>query len=361
MIPFNPLIGQQFRTLEILKDSFHQQLDLRFESNSFIKNNEYNSKTTKGFTGIGFSAKPTLEYWASQGTKINAGVFLLKYSGQDEFLESIPIFSVQQKLSQDLDLVLGSIYGNLNHELEEPLYRIDNFYQNNVEYGLQLLYQKAKFKSDLWISWDEFIQRGDPFQEQWTAGAHLTFDVFKKDNWRIVIPFQSLLFHYGGEIDTSPDPVLSIYNGQLGLKAINNFKSGRNLDFSVSYYIYDALNAPDAGVHAQAYSNGQALLIASTYQVKNIKFSMAYWAAENFIAPRGEFLILSIPEFEEGSNIASRFFLNAGLSFKKEIQKNMLLEFDMRGYYDLDAQQFSHAMALYFFINDVFGSWKIKK
>jgi len=353
------LEAQNFKTLELLKDSTSQAINIRLESVSFVKNNEFDSDFTDGFTGIGFTFKPTLEYWATQGTRINAGVFLQKYSGQDDFFKTIPIFTVQQKLTQDLDLVLGSIYGNLNHDLDEPLYRVDNFYQDNVEYGLQLLWQKPKIRSDFWIAWNQFILRGDSFQEQWTAGANVEYELLKYASLKLSIPFQTMLFHYGGEIDTSPDPVLSILNTKIGLRLTHTLSENTSWQFDQALYIYNGLNLPETGVHAQAFDQGYAIYLKAYLNHKNLAFNLAYWYADSFIAPMGEYLLLNQGEFGVTNAVDSKSFLNAGFRIHKDIKKNMRLEFDVRGYFDLDNQKFSHAMGLYFFMNDVFGIGKV--
>ena len=346
--------GQSFKTLELLRDSTDQALNLRFESVSFVKNNEFNSDFTAGFTGIGFSLKPSLEYWASRSTRINTGVFLLKYSGQDKFFRTIPIFTVQQKLGQNLDLVLGSIYGNLNHELDEPLYRIDHFYQDNVEYGLQLLYQKPKIKTDLWLAWNEFILNGDSFQEQFTAGVNLNLALWEKNKLTLSLPFQFMFFHYGGEIDTSPDPVLSIINSKIGLLLNYVIKDKTSFCFDPALYVYNGFNPPVSGVHAQAFDKGLALYLKAHLQHKNLKLSFAYWKANQFIAPRGEYLLLSVGELGSGVSSFCKSFMNAGFNIHRAIKKSIRLEFDARGYYDLENQKFSHALGLYFFINELF-------
>ena len=353
------LEAQDFKTLELLKDSTNQALNIRVESVSFVKNNEFNSDFTAGFTGLGFTLRPTLEYWATQGTRINAGAFLQKYSGQEAFSKTIPIFTVQQKLSQDLDLVIGAIYGNLNHDLDEPLYRVDHFYQDNVEYGLQLLLQKPRLKTDLWIAWNQFIQKGDSFQEQWIAGANAEFELWKNETFKITTPFQILLFHYGGEVDTSPDPVLSILNSRIGLRLSHTLSENTNWQFDPAIYLYDGLNLPEMGVHAQAYENGLAIYLKTYLNHKNLRFSLSYWQAEQFIAPRGEYLLMNVGEFGNDNAIDSKSFLNGGFRVHKNIKKNMRLEFDVRGYFDLDNQKFSHAMGLYFFMNEVFGLGKV--
>ena len=353
--------AQSFRTLELLRDSTQRALNLNIESISFVKNNEYDSDFADGFTGIGFSLKPTLEYWASQTTKINAGAFLLKYSGRDDFTQAIPIFTVQQKLTNDLDLVLGSIYGNLNHELDEPLYRIDRFYQENVEYGLQLLYQRPKFKSDVWLAWNQFILMGDDFQEQWVAGTNSKFIPFKKDKFTLSIPFQFTLFHYGGEIDTSPDPVLSIINARIGLSLKYQINENSSFYFDPSLYLYNGVNVPDSGIHSEPFDHGSAIYLKSNFEYKNINLGLAYWQADQFIAPSGEYLLLSRSGKGNGVFQATRSFLNATFNIQKEITPSIVVEFNARGYYDLEDQKFSHALGLYIFINEIFSLGKFKK
>ena len=135
----NSFATNTFLTREFLCDSCNKDLNLRFESSSFFKNNEYESDFANGFTGIGVMFKPTLEYYFNKSTKLNFGAFGLKYSGLDGLSQLVPIYQIHHKVTNGFELVFGSLYGNLNHDLAEPLYRFDRYYLDNVEYGVQML------------------------------------------------------------------------------------------------------------------------------------------------------------------------------------------------------------------------------
>ncbi|MEA1986719.1 MAG: hypothetical protein U9N76_04440, partial [Candidatus Marinimicrobia bacterium] len=157
LFSINIIFADILETNKSLCDTCEKKIYLNFESTSFIKNNEYFHHFTKGYTGIGFFIKPTIEYYLTKNTKANLGIYLLKYSGVDNFTQSIPIFTIQHKLTKNTDLIFGNIYGTLNHKLEEPLFRFDTYYQNNIEYGLQLLHNSKYLQSDIWMNWDKFI------------------------------------------------------------------------------------------------------------------------------------------------------------------------------------------------------------
>ena len=355
----NIIFSQTVNTIEPLCDTCNKELYMRFESTSFLKNNEYFNSFTKGFTGIGFIAKPTFEYYLSNKTKINAGLYLLKYSGRNKFKYISPIFSVEYQINKKIRLIIGSIYGKLNHQLEEPLYRYDRSYQDNTENGVQLLWKTSRVQSDLWMNWKKFILRNDPFQEEITGGNTTIFNILTSNKLNISVPFQFLVFHKGGQIDSSPDPVASILNGSTGFKfyyKVNNNTFG----FEPSVFFYQGWGLPDSGVNSQLYNKGSALYIKTVYNHKQFYSMLGFWSADKFIAPNGEYLFQSVSELNNTFSEDKRQLITAKIGFKKKISSSFNIELRADGYYDIINRDFSHSVGLYLSVNEAFFLKRIK-
>lgn len=352
--------AQNFNSKTLLCDSCDKEISLQIESASFIKNNEYFNDFSKGFTGLGFFLKPTLQYYFTKNTKVSAGVFLLKYDGMDYFTQAIPIFSIQQRLTPNLDLILGSIYGTLNHQLEEPLFRFDRYYQNHVENGFQLLYHSTFIKSDLWLNWEKFIFTNSPYQEELVFGNNTRFTVFQSKKFSVHLPFQFLISHIGGQIDASLNPVATLVNGMSGLSLGYVMDDGNSLKFESLYFLYHAMAMPETGINSQPFKNGQALYLKVQYNYKSLSTMIGYWSANKFIAPRGEFLFQSVSDWKEGFSQEKRKLITAKIELKHKLSESIKIVLKADAYYDVMNANLAHSEGLYFIINESFFLKKIK-
>lgn len=350
----------EFNTKKSLCDSCERNISLQFESSAFVKNNEYNNNFTQGFTGIGTYLKPTVEYYLTNTTKVNLGGYFLKYSGLNSFSQITPIFSVQQKLNNQFEIVLGSLYGALNHNVKEPLYRFDRYYQNNVEYGLQVLHDSKNVTSDLWVNWEKYIFNNDPFQEEFEAGSVSEF-VFSKNKVSFNIPLQLLMVHKGGQIDTSPNPAISIFNGTSGLDLGYKINENSRLSLESLLYIYQGLDLPQTGVNSQLFNSGSAYSINLKYKNKVFNSSIGYWNANRFIAPKGEYLFMSVSENNPTFTQENRTLLTGKVNFVKTISESVKLSFRTDAYLDMQNSDFAFANGLYLIINENFFLKKVRK
>jgi len=344
----------------LLRDSSEQILSFRFENANFIKNNEFSSDLTNSATYIGFFAKPTMEYYLTNNMKVNAGVFLLKYSGLNNFTQAIPIFSVQQKLSKHLDLVMGSIYGSSYHNLSEPIYRIDNYFTDNVEYGAQFLYHSKYFDSDLWINWEKFIFVGDTYPERFHAGwvSEFKYDI---NSLSISVPIQLYTFHQGGTIDSSTAPVYSIFNGVSGLKFKYNINKTTSLIFEPKVYLYSALSSPDSGQYALDITDGNAIHMNFKFSSKYIDASIGYWHAKDFVAPDGEYLFQSLSIKDPDYYQKYRKLIPFKLILKYPVNKYIKIQLRTDEYYNITDKVLDNSFSLFLIINQDFFISKIKK
>lgn len=345
---------------KLLRDSSERNLSLRFENTNFIKDNETRSILTNDRTYIGFFAKPTLEYYLTNNTKINAGVFLLKYSGLDNFTRVIPILSVQQRLSKHLDLVMGSIYGSSYHNLDEPIFRIDNYFTDNVEYGAQFLFHSKYFDSDLWINWKNFIFIGDNHPERFQTGwaSEFKYDI---NSLSISIPIQEYTYHQGGNIDSSGAPIYLLLNGATGIKFKYNLNKTTSVSFEPMAYLYNAFTSPESGQYALKLTNGNALYMKLKFNSKYVDAIVGYWYAKDFVAPDGDYLFQSLSVKDPNYYQKYRKVIPFKVIFKYPVNKYIKIQLRTDEYYNVIDDALDNSFSLFFIINQDFFISKIKK
>lgn len=345
----------------MLCDTCEGELSFNIETTSFQKNNEFESDFATGVTGIGVQLKPTFQYYLNKNTKVNIGAYAIKYSGLNGFSEVIPIFSIHHQIYKGFEVVFGNIYGNLNHELEEPLYRFDRYYRNNVEYGFQFLHQSKYIETDLWINWEKFIFEGDPFQEEFTAGNHTKVNLYKSEKLSLKGDIQALLSHKGGEIDTYEGPAIYIFSGAYGFDARANTK---HLSFGVSpkVFWYRGMRIPPSGNNFQHYKHGSGFYLKGDIDHKYFNFQTGIWKGDQFISSRGEYLFMSVSEDNEKLFQKHRKIMATKLIVKRPISNNLYLELRTELYMDLGNDVLpDYTYGFYFVANENFFLKKIKK
>ena len=344
-----------FRIFSPLCDTCNHDLSLRFEGSSFFQNNEYFDPFAMGLTGIGFYVQPTLEYYFMPNLKVNAGVFALKYSGLDHFSQVIPIFSIQYQAAKSLEIVFGNIFGTLNHNLEQPLFRYDRFYTNHVEYGMQFLLNTKNIKSDLWLHWVHFILPGDTAPERLVVGNNTLIHLLSHKNFSVNLPVQFLFTHRGGQMEPGPHYVSTLFNGLTGLKFKYDLNSFSSLQFQPLIAFYHALNLPDPGRPGyQPFQNGFGLYPKIQYSFHHFNLMTAYWYGNKFIAPEGEYLFQSVSEINPNYTEAIRKLWVSRVWYNKTMGKYLNLEVRLSTYYDLHHQNLDYSYAFYMLINQNF-------
>ncbi len=358
------LLAQQnaFSTYSPVCDTCNHQLSLRFEGSSFFQNNEYFDSFAYGLTGIGFYVQPTLEYYFTPQLKVNAGVFALKYSGLDHFDQVIPIFSIQYQAAPSLEIVFGNIFGTLNHDLEQPLFRYDRFYTNHVEYGMQFLLHTKNIQSDLWLHWVHFILPGDTAPERLVVGNNTRIRLMSRHNLNVDLPVQFLFSHRGGQLEPGPHYVATLFNGLTGLKFKYDLNSFSSLQFQPLIAFYHALNLPDPGRPGyQPFRTGFGLYPKIQYRFHHFNLMTAYWYGKKFIAPEGEYLFQSVSEIYPNYTEAIRKLWVSRLGYQKTIGKCLNLEVRLSTYYDLNHRNLDYSYAFYMLINQDFFLAKYKR
>lgn len=217
-----------------------KSLYLEMDNLFFFKDNEYNGTLMKGYTLPGAWMNPKFTYRPLPSVKVEAGVYMLMYSGAYKYpnyayqdiskwkgkhyqdgTHLLPYFRGQLSLGR-FNFVLGSLYGGSNHRLMLPLYNPELNLTADPESGFQLLYDSPSLHLDAWINWQSFIFKTDTHQEAFIAGlsSEIKFNS-PQSKWHLYAPIQFVAQHRGGEQDDTSN-VETLMNGAAGLGLLWN-------------------------------------------------------------------------------------------------------------------------------------------
>lgn len=299
-------------------------------NNNFFINNEYGGDIVKGYTIHGFNLTPKITYIPSSKLKLSGGFNILSYYGREEMTDFQFVMTFQYNLLPRLDFVLGSINGNLNHNLIEPLFDFERFYLRNVENGIQFLWDSKKLKADLWLDWEYQIFQGDPERERFNVGLVAKYELLNTNGFSIEIPFQNLVRHEGGQINDNDQPVVTIYDNALGL----TFKKAIKKNYiSVSSYW---LNYQDlSSTKEQVYIDGMGSYSTLEFNNPNFDFLLGYYYADEFIAPIGDPIYQTYNKINPLVTEPIRKLISGKFNYHKDVYKGINLGARIGAYYDL--------------------------
>lgn len=309
----------------------------------FIKNNEYKGPFIRGFTGIGAILKPQVQFTIDPYTSLHIGYYFLKYSGLDSFTKAIPLLSFTYKWSDHFSLCLGAIDGNLNHQLDQAHYQIDQYYQQHVEYGFQFKINSNVLQSELWLDWQQFIERNDPFPEKFIIGLNTRYKLFERSTFKVFLLNEHIIGHIGGEIDSSNEAVETTLNSKIGLDL-----ELQKWIWSADYF-YFTLSETTANTNTKRqlpFQNGSALKIGLGYQSEKWSSHIYYWKANDYFSPMGEPLLLSVSDYNPAIYISDREIILHDFSFELINKSQYDISFFLNNYFDLKQNQLSMSIEL---------------
>src|ERR1035437_4658103 len=214
-------IGQNdyrfFKYYEPFKPDSTGNFYLAVDNVNFFKNNEYKGDLATGYTLTGAWLRPKLVFYPDKKLRMEIGGNVLKYNGRDEYYNLLPWFNVHYQPTEKISVILGNLNSDQNHNLPEFLADPERFLTASPEAGLQSKYNSKRFNADLWIDWQQFIQKGDPFKERFAFGAVTNWKIFENNNSSLSFPFAFYGLHQGGEIDSAPGLAKSFISVTPGL------------------------------------------------------------------------------------------------------------------------------------------------
>lgn len=336
------------------------RLFVRIGNANFINNKEFFNPYQPGYTLIGYYLNPMLEYYAGRNTRLRAGVHLLKYSGLGKFSEAIPLFSFHHSFSPGMDMVFGSIYGSLDHDLIEPLFAFDRVFTDHHESGLQFLINRDLIKADIWLNWERFIFTGNPFQEEFSSGISSRFFAGDREGqFRVELPVQILATHKGGQIDASGKRLQTLVNFATGVHTEMDIEHSFLKMIGFRGYLAGFRDLSNEIRHH--YDKGWGIYPNILFKTSLLDAGIGYWAGHKFVAPRGEPVFQSVSQVDTDFTSDRRELLTSKIIYNRKLARgiDMGLRFDV--YYDLPAGQFDHTGGLHIMIDQRFFIKKLQR
>lgn len=322
---------------------------IRLRSTGFFKNNEYQNDFVTGYTLVGINFEPVLEYHADARATLRGGAHFLKYSGRDNFDRILPVLSLQYDQSDHFRFIIGTLYGTASHGLPEPVFDFENYLINNYENGLQLLFKYPYFRGDIWLNWEQFLKKGDPFQEKFTTGINTLFRMAGSDHFRLTAPFSAIFRHQGGEIDDTNLPASTRMNLSEGLRAEVIFGNGffKSLWASQLYFQFQEIN-PGWQVTVP-YGNGSYSRIGLITGIGSLE--AGYWSSHNFISPHGMPLFQSVSQKDPEFYQPYREMLVLKYQYETNLTGYLRLAIRIEPYYHFDTRRIDHSWGVYLIFN----------
>lgn len=322
IIVYNPLKAQldnQFFHL----DYFDQPIDsgkwqLSFDNFSYFRNTEQLSKVHYGRSYIGTHFLPTATYQINDKAKISGGAFMRYDFGNPGFKEFKPFFQFSYKLWNH-DIIFGSLQGNVQHEMVEPIFEYERVITRRLEEGAQIKFDNKRWKYEIWIDWETMIYQNSPFNESFVAGYNVFYKPINRDKHILRLNSQAMTLHQAGEIDLSPVTNVMFYNFAHGLDY--QWKPNENFDLFASFY--GVYHEDQSGTTAFHFIDGLGQLATLRLQYKGHSLVLNYWDAHEYQAPLGEGLYRSSADKNPDNPIRYRKMAMARLVTEKKITENL--------------------------------------
>jgi hypothetical protein len=285
-------------------------------------------------------------YTPSERVILRAGVNLLQYSGMEKYFRIRPVFSTTLKISDSTALTLGSLSGSDKHLLYDPHFDSERLYTAYSEDGFQLTTVKKHLFNDMWISWENFIVKGDSVREVFTFGESFKYtSSLISDFITIELPVQIQFKHFGGQISDYPEPVETYFNLATGIRINFDLAQKRFGQAGIEYLQFINTAFPENTY--RSVSNGNSSWVRFHYTYKALYAGAAYWKAHNFYAPNGNSIYASIVDPYSDYIIPERRIIT-NFIYLNLLPENYLQFFlGLETYYDICQKRMDYTIALH--------------
>lgn len=336
------------------------ELNLRFESMGFFQNNEFLGRFVDGYTLPGYLVRPKLTYSPTDKLYLEAGGHFVKYSGKEKVENLLPWFSSRYQFNERFGVVVGNLNQNHQHGLLDQLWEAERMYTDLPESGLQFLYSAPRLNMQTWISWEQYIEKNDPFQEHFTAGVTGHYQAYRNSVLSLSFPVQLLFYHKGGEIDSSSLRVQTHANLAAGWDLAINVDGERLKKINLEGY-WLGYKAVTEDSNQYPFSEGHAYLMSAGVQTRYSVFSLNYWNAFQFIAPKGRYIYQSVSDSDPTFTQADRSVVSAMYFWQKDILKDARVAFQLEGIMDVPTGDLSYSYGFFLLFNQDFFISSFKK
>jgi len=342
------------------------KLSLRIKSLTFVKDNEYfnNIGTSKfnlisslpgfadkslwieGYTLAGFFFRPELVYSPSKKVTVRAGAHILKYSGLSKLTQVKPVLSTTVQLLEHTSLTVGSLSGSDKHGLLDPIHNSERIYSDYSEDGFQVTTTNEHIFSDNWLSWENFIVKGDSIREIFTTGESFKYTSSPFAGFlQFEVPVQLQFKHFGGQISNFPEHVETYFNIATGLRVDADLANKRSGQAGVEYLHF--FNGEFPRVPASGITHGNASWYRLHYNYKALYFGLYYWKSHNYFSPNGNQIYGSVLDTRSEYVIPDRRIITNALFVNLMPESYVGLLAGVETYYDACLRRMDFSVTLH--------------
>lgn len=218
---------------------------LDIDALAFFKDNEFDGDVVRGYSLPGFRVQPRVSFTPLPQIRLEAGFHATVYEGTNKypsyvfhdiatwkgnkyqhgahvlpFLRATASLGAQRR--SQTTMVLGDIYGGMNHGVALPLWNPELTLTDDPEMGLQIIVDRKRWHSDVWLNWQSYIYEEDTHQEAFTVGWTQRVSLTSRQPEQCAaghfyLPLQFVVQHRGGEQDVSGLGVQTVGNGAFGV------------------------------------------------------------------------------------------------------------------------------------------------
>lgn len=345
----------------VVGPQYERQLRLDVQAFLFNKDNEYFNKLEDGRTYFGAQLLPRLVYFPSANLRVEAGIFLWKDYGTPRLRQVRPLLTVKYQNGPH-SILFGNIEGNLHHGYIEPMFDFERVITNRLEEGVQYKLQKPRLNLDAWVDWQRQQYRFSNFQEEVAGGLSAEATVLgDSTGWLLRVPFQFTATHRGGQIDTVPTPLQTLFNVASGVRVrkplASRFFQAVHLDAYATYF-HDY-----SFTYELPYRTGTGLYLNGGVDTHLSNVQVAYWRGNGYISPLGGKLYRSISNSVSDPQYLEKDRQLIIVRFLKDyrLPGNLIMTTRFEPLYDLNNGLFDFSFALHFNFNQSFLLTTVRK
>jgi hypothetical protein len=334
-------------------------LAIEVKNVSFIKNNEYYNPVVEGYTLIGYFLQPELIYSPSDRFSLGIGTHVLHYAGAPDFSTFKPVLSATYYFAGNSSFTIGSLNGSDKHEMADPHFNRERFYTTYSEEGLQLTFLTDHLFSDTWLSWENFIFKGDTTREIFSFGESFKYSSsLINEVFFFEIPLQLHFKHYGGQISNYPEPVETFLNLATGAAIKADIRAEKYGTAGIECLLF--ISKELSGHSTTGVSSGNAEWFRLNYSYKNLQLEVGYWTAHDFFAPDGNPIFGSVSDYDENVVIPDRKIITGGINLALRPESYLQLYIGAEAYWDINLNRIDSSVTLHLSFDKLFRITKIK-
>lgn len=355
---FAQLDNIAFEQRMIVEPADSNKLFLGINMLGFVKNNEFFDTMIDGYTLFGYQFNPYLSYNISKNARLDAGVYVQKDFGNNEYSEVQPTLSLKIR-NNNVNFIFGTLEGSVHHRLIEPLYDFERVLNNRLENGAQIIWMKDNsLFLDAWIDWQKMIYANSSEPERFVAGISFNKTLFTFGNMHVDLPLQLVASHEGGQIDTIDNEVITRFNMAGGLTL-----EGTGPDIIKAWGLKLYAASFNTNANTPVFNEDGAGFFVNPYVHTTFGLTVmgSYWYGDRFLTVQGSPLYTSVNDQYPLRVDKRREFVMLRFLYDLKVAEGLTLTARAEPFYDTYAESLEYSFGLYLNFSERFFLLNAKK